>query len=185
MIFKKDFESGSQMKLIELCRQNDRRAQLNLYNEYAKAMYNVCLNIIHNKTEAEEMMQEGFISAFQHLDTFKGEVAFGAWLKRIMVNKSIDFLKKRKIQFDKLDEFKNLPESTDEADIDLSQAKLETIRTEIAKLPEGFRTILSLYLFEGYDHDEIAYILGIKPSTSRSQYARARSLLLKRLKTVQ
>ena len=172
-------------RLIELCYKNDKRAQIELYNKYAKAMYNVCLNIVYDPVNAEDLMQEAFISAFKNLKSFKAEVSFGAWLKKIVINKCIDFLKQKRVSFESLDTMQDYIDyevNTNEEDQIILQEKIETIKKTIAQLPEGYRTIMSLYLFEGYDHDEISEILHISSSTSRSQYARAKALLVKKIK---
>jgi RNA polymerase sigma factor (sigma-70 family) len=176
-----DFAQDLTRQLIELCYKNDRKAQMKIYNLYAKAMYNVCLNIVHQSENAEDIMQEAFISAFHNIQTFKGEVSFGAWLKKITMNKCIDFLRARRLNFESVDTLPDLTEENDEADNYIVVQKIEDIKNTIITLPEGYRTILSLYLFEGYDHDEIAQILDISASTSRSQFTRAKALLIKRL----
>lgn len=170
-------------KLIRACRNNDRRAQLKLYNKYSKAMYNVCLNMVNKATDAEDIMQEAFISAFANINLFKGEVTFGAWLKKITINKSLDFLKKKKLDFDSIDDHFELQiEDKEQNDEQLLKYKAEIIKEKILILPVGYRTILTLYLLEGYDHQEISEILGISSSTSRSQYTRAKAFLIKQLK---
>jgi len=169
-------------QLVELCYKNDRRAQLQLYNQYAKAMYNVCLHIVHRSETAEDLMQDAFMAAFRNIQTYKGEVTFGAWLKKITVNKCIDFLKLKKVHFEPVDNFPDIADESEEGDFFITNQKLENIKNTISQLPDGYRTILSLYLLEGYDHDEIAQILQISASTSRSQYTRAKALLVKRLK---
>lgn len=169
-------------QLIEQCCSNNRRAQLKLYNLYAGAMYNVCLNIVHHRTTAEDLMQDAFISAFRNIQTFKGEVSFGAWLKKITINRCIDYLKQKKVDFEFTTTLPEIADNTEDDDKYIAEKKIEEIKYAISQLPEGYKTILSLYLFEGYDHDEIAQILSISASTSRSQYTRAKALLIKRLK---
>jgi RNA polymerase sigma factor (sigma-70 family) len=176
-----DFAQDLTRQLIELCYKNDKKAQLQLYNMYAKAMYNVCLNIVHQSENAEDIMQEAFISAFRNIQTFKGEVSFGAWLKKITTNKCIDFLKLKRQNFESVETLKDLADDVEDDDNYIVSRKIEEIKNTAAKLPEGYRTILSLHLFEGYDHDEIAQILNISASTSRSQFTRAKALLLKKL----
>lgn len=168
-------------KLLDKCRMGNRKAQAQIYKLYYKAMYNVSLRIIGQKDEAEDIMQESFLRAFEKLDQFTGEVSFGAWLKKIVVNRSLDHLRKRKIIFEDIDEQVNsfVDEETETCREDLS---IEDIKKEIEKLPDGYRVVLSLYLIEGYDHEEISEITGISPSTSRSQYARARKKLAENLK---
>lgn len=171
-----------QHELINRCLKNDRRAQLALYNQYAKAMYNLSLNIVHQPEIAEDIMQESFLSAFKNLKTFKADVSFGAWLKKIVVNKCLDFLKKKKIVFESISENYQSLENTENDEQLFNEAAIKDILIQIDQLPDGYKTIVKLYLFEGYDHAEISHILNISASTSRSQYARAKSLLLSKLK---
>ena len=107
-----------QEEIVTSCKNNDRRAQLSLYKQYSKAMYNVCLNIVHNNELAEDLMQEGFISAFKNINTFKGEVTFGAWLKKIVINKCIDYLKKKKVYFEPLEETSEIIDNEDEINVE-------------------------------------------------------------------
>jgi RNA polymerase sigma factor (sigma-70 family) len=184
MIADNALSQDLQRQLVQECSKNNRRAQLKLYNLYAKAMYSICLNIIADTYLAEDLMQESFISAFKNIETFKGEVSFGAWLKKIVVNKCIDFIKKKKINFESIDKHQNIADDSENFDNEIIiKQKVDDIKKTVRELPEGYRTILSLYLFEGYDHDEIAQILEITSSTSRSQYTRAKALLVKKLKT--
>lgn len=185
MVKKNDLRIDLQADLIARCRGNDKRAQILLYQQYAKAMYTICMNYVHNTYQAEEMMQESFISAFKNMDQYKGEVSFGAWLKKIVINKCLDELKKKKIEFDPIDNHPYLIDSVEENNEIFNQQNIIKIHKAIALLPEGYRTILSLFLLEGYDHEEIAEILGISASTSRSQYTRARAALVKLVKDMQ
>ena len=167
--------------LIDKCRQGDREAQFRIYGLYYKAMYNTSLRIVKNPVEAEDIMQESFLSAFEKIGTYAGTVSFGAWLKKIVVNRSLDSIKKRKLYFDTLDE-KIAADLVDEESGGETCVDTEKIRDAIMQLPDGFRIVLSLYLLEGYDHEEIAQILEISSSTSRSQYTRARQKLVEILK---
>jgi len=159
--------------LIEECRQGSTRAQFRLYNQYSKAMYNLAYRILNNREDAEDILQEAFVDCFKNLNTFRFESTFGAWLKKITVNKCINQLKKKKID---LTLCENLPVDIYEED---SEVKYDTTKIfkGIEKLPDGYRVILTLYLLEGYDHQEIAQILGITESTSKSQYSRAKDKL--------
>jgi RNA polymerase sigma-70 factor (ECF subfamily) len=170
-------------QLIKECKQGNRKSQFELYKLYYKAMYNSSLRIIKNTTDAEDIMQEAFLKAFQHLDTYKGEVSFGAWLKKIVVNQSLDYLRKRKIEFLPIEsDLENRPEeeSAFQDEID-EKIRIEKVIKEVNALPDGYRIILTLYLLEGYDHDEISEILNISASTSRSQYMRAKKRLLQNI----
>lgn len=134
-------------------------------------MYNSSMRIIGNKEDAEDVMQEAFLSAFKKLDTYKGEVSFGAWLKKIVINRSLDHLKKKKVFFEEINE-KVIDEQSPVMEI--REINMPKIKKAIGQLPEGYRVVLSLYLLEGYDHDEISEILGISNSSSRSQLLRAK-----------
>jgi RNA polymerase sigma factor (sigma-70 family) len=173
--------------LIDGCKNGDQKAQFQVYKLYYKAMYNTSLRIVNNTMEAEDIMQESFLSAFEKIDTYSGVVSFGAWLKKIVINRSLDALNRRKAIFEDIDSHVGLrDESSDDLahkqEVDL---KVEEVKEAIEKLPDGYRVILSLYLLEGYDHDEISEILSISSSTSRSQLSRAKQKLLGELKKVE
>jgi RNA polymerase sigma-70 factor (ECF subfamily) len=168
--------------LVERCRLNDRQAQAELYRRYSKAMFNAALRITGDYAEAEDVLQESFLSAFRELSGYKGDSSFGAWLKRIVVNKSINCLRQRRLQLVPLEDFHHdapaeltVPHAAEDADE--MQYRADVLRRCIQELPDGYRVVLSLYLLEGYDHLEIAGILGITESTSKSQYSRARTRL--------
>jgi RNA polymerase sigma factor (sigma-70 family) len=159
--------------LIEECRQGNSRAQFRLYNQYAKAMYNLAYRIVNNREDAEDMLQESFIECFRNIGGFRFESTFGAWLKKIVVNRCINHIRKKKID---LILFDTLPPTAEEENEEIIYDTREIFRG-IEKLPDGYRIILTLYLLEGYDHSEIAQILGISESTSKSQYSRAKEKL--------
>lgn len=170
--------------LINGCKFGDQKAQFQIYKLYYKAMYNTSLRIVNDTMEAEDIMQEAFLSAFEKIDTYSGMVSFGAWLKKIVINRSLDVLGKKKAVFEDigfhvgiLDD--SIEESNRNEEIDV---RVEEVKEAINRLPDGYRIILSLYLLEGYDHDEIAEILKISSSTSRSQLSRARQKLIGELK---
>ncbi len=164
--------------LIEKCRAQDQSAQFEIYKLYYKTMYNASLRIVNNPAEAEDIMQEAFLVAFAKIDTYKGEVSFGAWLKRIVINKSIDYHRARKVKFEELDERFELKEEDNHVDDSEMTEHLKIIKRAIEMLSDGYRIVLSLYLLEGYDHEEIGQILNISTSSSRSQLARAKQRLL-------
>lgn len=172
--------------LIDRCRVGDRLAQREIYRLYYRAMYNTCYRMLANAIEAEDIMQESFLAAFLRIHTYKGETSFGAWLKRIVINKSIDALRSRKVIFEEISEKISNQEADENCDIEWNESTtkgVERIKKAVATLPEGFRVVLTLFLFEGYDHEEIAMILNIGESTSRSQLARARKKLIEYLKS--
>ena len=171
-------------ELVDRCRENDRKAQYDIYKLYYKAMYNTALRILNNADDAEDIMQESFLDAFRKIDTYHGGATFGSWMKRIVINKSLDELRKRKDIFSIDKEGTDIiAEEIHEDPVEVLSYKVEKIRSAIADLPEQYRIILSLHLLEGYDHEEIAEILGITYGTSRTRYSRARQKLLAHLKT--
>lgn len=152
-----------------------------LYDRYAKAMYNTALRITANRADAEDILQDSFTDAFLQLSSFENKASFGAWLKQIVVFKSVGLLKKRRLIFtdieletaEPVDE--NIP---NEQELEFTVAG---IKKTMSQLPHGYRTVLSLYLLEGYDHEEIADILQISHSTARTQYKRGKQKLLQLL----
>ena len=169
------------VEVVDRCIKGDQKAFYEIYKLYSKAMFNICYRIVGNQEEAEDVLQEAFVNAFQKIHSYQGKASFGAWLKKIVVNKAISFLRKQQIEMVELeDRFE--PKSDEQVDdIDLVM-KVETIRNAIQKLPNGFRVVFSLYLLEGYDHKEISEILEISESTSKSQYNRAKKKLREILK---
>jgi len=157
----------------------DRQAQYQLYKLYSKAMYNVSLRVTQNE---QEVLQESFLSAFKNIHSYKGTAAFGSWLKRITLNNAINLVKKRRLNFESVEDYGAYDErfdyeETDDRDFDVSQVK-----KAIELLPDGYRLVLTLYLIEGYDHKEIAEILNITESTSKSQFNRSKKKLREILK---
>jgi RNA polymerase sigma-70 factor (ECF subfamily) len=172
-----NFDVHIHAPLIEECRKGNSRAQFRLYNQYAKAMYNIAYRMLNNREDAEDILQETFVDCFRNINSFRFESTFGAWLKRILINKCINHLQKKRIDLTLTDELPNIGyEEEDETVYDISK-----ITRGIEMLPDGYRVILSLYLLEGYDHSEIAQILGISESTSKSQYSRAKVKLRSQL----
>ncbi len=162
-------------ELIERCKEGNSRAQEQLYHQYAKGMFNICRRITNNQAEAEDILQEAFSDAFYRLNSFRFESTFGAWLKRIVVNHSINHLKKKRaglVLMDDLSMFESRHD--DKLEEDNAAFNVKRIMRAFEKLPDGYRVIFSLYLLEGYDHTEIAEILGISESTSKSQFLRAK-----------
>ena len=139
--------------------------------------------MMNSKEEAEDMLQEAFSEAFIKLDSFRFESSFGAWLKRIVVNKCINALKKRKAELVYTDNVKDSEDEENDKDIKDDNLDVRKIHKAMEQLPEGYRVIFSLYLLEGYDHNEIAQIMGISESTSKSQYSRAKQKIKEILKS--
>lgn len=178
--------------LVKRCQLGERRAQHALYQQYVKAMYNVCLRIVNHEAEAEDVLQEAFVDAFSHIHTFRGQSTFGAWLKQIVVNRAINHLRGRRLELVSLESNKLANEDgsmgdqpdwadTEPYDEDGPLLEVERVRRAMQQLPEGYRVVLSLYLFEGYDHEEISVVLNISEITSRTQYLRGKKRLLELL----
>jgi len=169
--------------LVERCKRGDHLSYSELYQKYAKAMYNTSLRIVNHTADAEDVLQESFVDAFAAINSFAYKSTFGAWLKRIVINKSINALRKRKMEIIDIEKTTavHLPddESYDEEEM---KYKVEEIKKAVKDLPNGYRTVLSLHLFEGYDQEEIAEILQISHATVRTQYMRAKQKLLYILK---
>ncbi|MBC7913047.1 MAG: RNA polymerase sigma factor [Pyrinomonadaceae bacterium] len=169
--------------LVVECKNGNRKAQFELYKLYSKAMYNVALRILGNEDEAADLLQEAFIDAFKRVCDFRQESSFGTWIKQIVVNKSISQLRKRKFELIAIEDVNPdelvAEESSNEQEIEL---KVNEIKRAIQVLPDGYRIVLSLYLLEGYDHEEIAHILKITENTSRTQFMRAKRKLIVLLK---
>lgn len=139
-------------------------------------MLNVAFRICNNVEQAEDLVQEAFVSAFKNLRSYKGTASFGAWLKRIVINTSLNYLRSRKMEFDELNDTAEYPESNS-IDYEDQEMTVEKVKECIELLPDGYRIVLSLYLLEGYDHNEISEVLNISVSTSKSQYNRAKRKL--------
>ena len=163
-------------ELIDGCVRGERAAQNEIYKLYSKAMFNIALRITNNRDDAEDALQESFASAFKNLKSYKGTATFGAWLKRIVINKAINVVKKKQVETVTFEE--GGIESLAESDHDLWPEEItlsvEKIKRAVQLLPVGYRLVFSLYLLEGYDHQEIAEILGITMSTSKSQFNRSK-----------
>lgn len=151
---------------------------------YAKAMFNTALRIVNNRADAEDVLQESFTDAFAQLKNFKQKSTFGAWLKQIVVYKSIHKVKKGTFFTDDIDSLNDVTDDNADDDILNIELTVQKVKDSIQQLPDGYRTVLSLYLLEGYDQEEIAEILQVARVTVRTQYTRAKNKLLEILKTV-
>jgi len=169
-------------EIIELSKTGNAKAQFELYKLYAKAMFNICMRMMKNVGEAEDLLQEAFTEAFSKLSSFRYESSFGAWLKKIVINKCINSLKRKKIDLVLHDNLQEFDIESEEEEYISHELEVNKVREAIEKLPDGYRVIFSLYSLEGYDHQEIAEILGITESTSKSQYMRAKNRLKEILK---
>ena len=160
------------------CQRKDRNAQRKLYGHYARPMYNLCLRMLKHSHDAEDVLQVAFVHIFAKIDTFNFEASISAWIKRVVVNRCIDHLKKRRLLTTDLDPNRHdTAWETEPEPYDGGRYTVEKIKDCMLELSEGYRVVLTLYLFEGYDHEEIGQILGISTGTSKSQYSRARKRL--------
>ena len=158
-------------KLINRCKKGDRRAQAEIYKLYAKPLFNVALRILNDREEAEDVLQESFISAIQKMESYREEATFGAWMKRIVVNRSLNEIKKKKVHFVEIKEEVIEEEEEEKGELPFT---VEQVREAVNSLPNGFRVVFTLYMFEDHSHKKIAEHLGITVSTSKSQLNRAK-----------
>ncbi|TLP80357.1 RNA polymerase sigma factor [Maribacter sp. ACAM166] len=171
-----------QSNVVEKCKANDRSAQLQLYRKYCDGMYIVAIRFVKNSDDAEDVLQEAFIKAFQKIHQFKGDVTFGAWLKRIVINKSIDFLKSKKEKVVPLDEgYMQVVEPDDNWNVSTT-ISIEHVRCAINELQSKYKYVVLMYLLEGYDHQEIAQVLNISESACRTRLLRGKGQLKELLK---
>lgn len=169
-------------EIIELSKEGNPRAQFQLYKLYSKAMFNICVRMLNSIEEAEDLLQESFTDAFMKLNSFRYESSFGAWLKRIVINKCINAINKKKVDLVFLDQPVEQDTRDEEVDYSGIDMDVQRIRLAVRKLPDGYRVIFSLYALEGYDHGEISQIMNISESTSKSQYLRAKQKIKELLK---
>lgn len=165
--------------LIDRCKKKEGNAYKELYNLYSKAMFNISMRIINKRDEAEDILQESFLKAFRDMSRFENSAAFGGWLRRVVINHSLDVVKKQKLNFVLFDDTDYIDPEESEEEISYDAA---TITECVRELPQGYRVILTLFLFEEYSHKEIAKMLNISEGTSKSQYNRARKKLTKLIK---
>lgn len=165
-------------QIIEDCKKGNQQAFNQVYQNCARGVYNAIWRIVKNNEEAEDILQDTFVSAFTSMDKYRGDASLYGWIKRIGINKSLNTINKRKLDlvnddqildFTVADEEKNWEEEVN--------MEVSTIKEKMDSLPEGFRLVLTLYLFEDYSHKEIAVSLGISESTSKTQYLRGKKKL--------
>jgi len=177
---KLDIQHNNQ--LIEHCKKGDKSAQFTIYKQYYKAMYNTALRIVNDSFEAEDIMQESFLSAFTKLDSFSGTVTFGAWLKRIVINNSLTALKNNN-KFNTVPLEKVTVKEVLEENVDYSILKASDILNKVSQLKNNYKVALTLNLIEGYDYEEIAEIMDISYENSRTTVSRAKNKLRQLLST--
>lgn len=169
--------------LINGCLRNDRHSQELLYRKYAGKMYGICLSYTGDREEAQDILQEGFVKVFRNIKSYSSQGSFEGWIRKIIVNTAIDYLRGRK-QGDEFIEMENIYDHTDYHNV-LDDLALSDILDQIKNLPRGARMVFNLYAVEGYSHKEIARILNINEGTSKSQFNRARSILTDLLEKLQ
>jgi len=172
-------------ELLEKCRRGDERAQMMVYRKYSKAMYNTALRIVKHSAEAEDIMQECFLKAFTKLDSYEGTSTFGAWLKKIVVNQSINAYNKN-IKYQEVsynDQFKHAADDGVGISSEEEQAnpKVKMILKCMDSLKENYRVALTLHLIEGYDYEELCEILDISYANCRTTISRAKESLRKKM----
>ena len=175
-------EENSIISLVESCKKGDRGAQKSLYERLSPRMFAVCLRYSgSDRTQAEDWLQDGFVTLFSKLDSYKGEGAFEGWARKIFVNTALMDLRKKDALKDsgELDEVRGMMSDLPSQTEDIGYKELMAL---LAGMPAGFRTVFNMYVVEGYSHKEIAEALGISEVTSRSQLARARTWMQERIK---
>jgi RNA polymerase sigma-70 factor (ECF subfamily) len=170
-----------QIDLVAQCKANDRKAQLTLYKQYCEGMFIVAMRFVKNEDDAEDVLQDAFIKAFEKIDQYRGDVTFGAWLKRIVVNRCLDFLKARRENLIALDE-RYLQVAADGDWTVADEITIDEVIRAMQHIPEKYATVVRLYLVEGYDHDEISGILDISGSACRTRLLRGKGYLKEILK---
>lgn len=167
-------------EFLAACRRREKVALIRVYEKYANAIFNTCVRIVQNRADAEDVMQESFIEGFEKIESFRGEGPLGAWLKRIAINNSINFIRQHRKMMS-LDENEHELPDDDIQQQEVSEnlfCRLEEIKDALEKLDGKHRVILTLHLLEGYDHNEIAEILQISYGNVRTRYSRAKQKLL-------
>ena len=169
-------------KIVEGCISGKRRAQNQLYQKYAPGMLGVCLRYSKNIAEAEDILQEGFIKVFKNIKNFRKEGSFEGWIRRIIINSAITHINKNKIIFREIDEEKLEYPEEQESNESFAPVNQEVLLNLIQNMPDGYRMVMNLYVFEGFSHKEVSEVLRISESTSKSQLSKARKYLKNKLK---
>lgn len=174
--------TGIPTNIIEDCKKGKRKAQNQLYSQYCDAMYNICLRMLKNQADAEDVLQTSFVDVFRKLHQYRMEASIGAWIKRIVINNCLTFLRRKKPMNEWDDKYDAIDHDSDinERDVEFT---IQNIKQAMEKLSTGYRVSINLYLFEGLNHSEIAEYLDISVSTSKTQYHRAKKKLLEIIKS--
>ena len=170
-------------KLIAECLAGKRKAQNELYTRFSPPLYGICLRYAASRFEAQDMLQEGFIKIFAALTTFESKGSFEGWTKRIMINTALNYIRRKAVHqlFTDFEEPESIPDAVTQPEEQAPPPDTETMLRLIQELPEGYRMVFNLYVFEEYTHKEIAEVSGISENTSKTQLMRARKLLQKKL----
>lgn len=173
--------SGVTPDIIKQCLKGKRKAQNVLYQQYCDGMYSICVKMLGNRADAEDVLQVSFVDVFRKLHQYRFEASIGSWIKRIVINNCLSFLRGKKALVELNDQ---VAEVVEESPVNekYSDYTVEKIKRNMEKLSDGYRVILTMYLFEGLTHKEIAEYLGITETTSKTQYHRAKKKLLELMK---
>lgn len=174
----------NEAQLIAGCLNGDRKAQKELYDSFSRKMMGVCLRYVSDRETARDLLQEGFVKIFTSMHSYAGTGSLEGWMRMIFVNGALEYLRKTDILRNSAD-IGSVNEQLGEDENVISKLSAEELMNLIGKLPDGFRTVFNLYAIEGYSHKEIAEMLHITESTSRSQYVRARQWLQEQLKLIE
>ncbi|MDR2954124.1 MAG: sigma-70 family RNA polymerase sigma factor [Prevotella sp.] len=174
----------NELQILAGCKEQKREAQKMLYDKYARKMYSICLRYCSDADSAQDLLQDGFMKVFANISSFQEKGSFEGWLKRIFINLALENLRKKKNVIQTSDDVQNIPDVVDDSTEDEEMYKIseDELLKMIQELPQGYATVFNLYAIEDYSHKEIAELLGINESTSRSQYVRARQLLQAKVK---
>lgn len=166
--------------LIKRCLKNDEKALSQLYNSFSSKMYGICLRYSKNRMDADDLLHDGFVKVIKNLNTYKGEGSFEGWMRKIVVNTSINFYRKKSKNYEtNIDEVYNIEDNS--FDNAISQISVKELLELIQELPDGYRIVFNMYVIEGYKHREIAEILDITENTSKTQLLKAKASLRKKL----
>lgn len=173
----------NEQQIISGCKEQNRGAQKALYENYARIMYGICLRYCSDADAAQDLLQDGFIKIFANIHTFQNKGSFEGWMKRVFINQALENIRKDKKLIQTTDDIQNYADTVDTStEEEMYKIPESVLLNMIQELPKGYATVFNLYAIEDYSHKEIAEMLGINESTSRSQYVRARQLLQEKVK---
>lgn len=170
----------NEQELVKGCKQQNRLAQKQLYSIFGSKLFAICMRYTKNRADAEDVLQDAFIKIYENIDSFRNDSPLEYWLRSIVVNTALNHLRQQKYWKD-LDDVESHHNGIADKEVTLGDFHLRQLMELIHELPPGCQTIFNLYAIEGYQHNEIAQKLGISEGTSKSQYARARTLLQAKL----